>query len=405
MNRKRPFGNQENGLIRQGKEFVAMLVFQKDGNSNFAAAESSIESGACRIAFTPSPHNGIAELWFRCRIRNDGTEELPAKTRIVLKNIQGMLCCDAGRFVPVIRRECSDWIRLGRGERTVLPDGRVQLEWSTETPPSGGFFELAYCYPYDPENLEQMIAETSGYWTKDEIGVTRDDHLMIRLSNRYGDPQKPVPGLYLLARQHAAEVSGAWVLDGILRRLAEIRFGCPVWCVPFADPDGVMRGDYGKDSFPQDMNRSWGPHALMRHETQVIATDLRQWYQRILPDRSFVLDLHSPGADETGVYAFWSEKVRERKPAWKTESILSRIGVALTPYASSPFLRTSSYKPYSAWGAFSNLSEFCLETLSAPFASMETSYFETGGKILTRSDYRKIGSAVADVLTASLSGN
>ena len=395
-----------NSIIRNrrecGKGEYPMLVFQKDGNSNFASAESSVENGICRIAFTPSPHNGIAELWFRCRIRNDGRETLPARTRIILKNIQGMLCCDSGRFVPVIRRDHSDWTRLGRGERRVLPDGRILLEWTTETPSPGGFLELAFCYPYDPEELKRMIAETSGYWKTDEIGVTRDDHPMIRLSNQYGDPAKPVPGLYLLARQHAAEVSGAWVLDGILRRLAEIRFELPVWCVPFADPDGVMRGDYGKDSFPQDMNRSWGPHALMRHETQVIAGDLRLWYQRIQPDRSFILDLHSPGADETGVYAFWSEKVRERKPAWKTESILSRIAAALAPYASTPFLRTSGYKPYSAWGSFSNLSEFCLETLSAPFASMETSYFEAGGKILDRSDYRKIGSAVADVLAVAL---
>ena len=384
------------------KGVLQMLEFLRDGNSNFAAAESDIENGICRIAFTPSPHNGIAKLWFRCRVRNAGGERLPEKTKIVLKNIQGMLCCDTGRFIPVIRRDHSDWVRLGRGTRIVLADGRIQLEWITETPASGAFLELAFCYPYDPEELEQMMKETSGYWKKDEIGVTGDDHLMIRLSNHYGDPQRGVPGLYLLARQHAAEVSGAWVLDGILRRLAEIRPEFPVWCVPFADPDGVMRGDYGKDSFPQDMNRSWGPHALMRHETQVIAADLRLWHQRVMPDRSFVLDLHSPGADETGIYAFWLEKVREQKPAWKTESILTRLGNALAPYAASPFLRTSSYKPYSAWGMFSNLSEFCFDTLSVPFASMETSYFEAGGKVLDRADYRKIGSVIADELTAAL---
>ena len=69
-----------------------MLEFLRDGNSNFAAAESDIENGICRIAFTPSPHNGIAKLWFRCRVRNAEGERLPEKTKIVLKNIQGMLC-------------------------------------------------------------------------------------------------------------------------------------------------------------------------------------------------------------------------------------------------------------------------------------------------------------------------
>ena len=145
------------------KGVLQMLEFLRDGNSNFAAAESDIENGICRIAFTPSPHNGIAKLWFRCRVRNAGGERLPEKTKIVLKNIQGMLCCDTGRFIPVIRRDHSDWVRLGRGTRIVLPDGRIQLEWITETPASGAFLELAFCYPYDPEELEQMMKETSGF--------------------------------------------------------------------------------------------------------------------------------------------------------------------------------------------------------------------------------------------------
>lgn len=120
-----------------------------------------------------------------------------------------------------LRRERSDWERLEPEERRVLPDGRVFLEWIVDTPPSGGAFEFAFSFPYGPDELERMIAGTSGYWKKDEIGVTRDDHILIRLSNQYGDPQKPMPGLYLMARQHAAEVSGSWVLDGVLRRLAE----------------------------------------------------------------------------------------------------------------------------------------------------------------------------------------
>lgn len=375
-----------------------MLTFQKCENSNFAAAESSVEKEFCRIAFTPSPHNGIARLWFRCLVRNDGTETLPDQTRIVLKNIQGMLCCDKGIFVPVIRREDADWGRLGRGLRRILPDGRQQLEWTVKTPPPGGFLELAFCYPYDPEDLEKTLEETSGFWKKEEIGVTGSDRILYRLSNSCGNPDAPVAGVYLLARQHAGEVSGAWVLDGILRRLAERGTDLPVWCVPFADPDGVAQGDYGKDSFPQDMNRAWGPYAQMRNETREIAVDLRLWRRRIVPERSLVLDLHSPGADETGVYAYRPQHEQERKTAWKTELLLRSLEKALGAAAAQPFQRTSGYKPYSAWGSFSNLGEFCLNSLSVPFASLETSYFEAGGRILDRSDYRRIGGAIADVL-------
>lgn len=373
-----------------------MLTFQKTADSNFAAAESSVENGFCRIAFTPSPHNGIAKLWFRCMVRNDASADLPPQTKIILKNIHGMLGAENGRFQPVIRTDESEWKRLPRGTRTRLPDGRILLEWTVGTPRKNGFFELALCYPYGPSELGQMLSETAGYWKKDEIGVTRGDRILIRLSNQYGNPEKPTRGLYLLARQHAGEVPGSWVLDGVLRRLAERRAEFPVWCVPFADPDGIASGDYGKDSFPQDMNRSWGPYEFMRHETKVIGADMKEWRGRVFPDESLVLDFHAPGADETGVYTYCSAETRKVKPHWKTDEILERIGKALTPYAQTPFIKTSGYKKYSAWGGFANLSEFCLWTVPIPFAGIETSYYEAGGELLTAEAYRKIATRFAD---------
>ena len=374
----------------------AMLTFQKTADSNFAAEECSTENGFCRIAFTPSPHNGIAKSWFHWIVRNESIETLPPQTRIILKNLQGMLGAEEGRFQPVVRTDLSDWERLPGGVRRLLPDGRSQLEWVVETPRRHGFLECAFCYPYGMPELEQMCKETSGYWTENEIGVTGEGRKILRFSNCYGDPEQPERGLYLLARQHAGETPGSWVLDGLLRRLAERKAPFPVWSILFADPDGIANGDYGKDSFPHDMNRAWGPFEFMRHETKVIATDLREWRRRILPGESLVLDFHAPGVDETGVYAYVSDEARNLPFQWKPHELLQRIGKAISPCAQTPFLKTGGYKKYSAWGEFASLSEFCCWTLPLLSASIEISYWKAGGNVLTRTEYQKIGGRIAD---------
>lgn len=379
-----------------------MLTFQHMPNENYAAAESSVEGGKCRIEFTPSPHRGIAAMWFLCRIACPENEVLPVRTIVRLKNIQGMLGGGAGLFLPVIRFGSGDWKRLPRGRRIVGPDSRIHLEWELETPPPGRFFDLAFSFPYEEAQLEKLLCDTGSYWNVDEIGVTGADHRMLRLSNRYGKKEEPDSGLYLLARQHAGEVSGSWVLDGILRRFAERRPAITVWCVPFADPDGIANGDYGKDSFPHDMNRAWGPYEYMRRETKIIGADLREWHSRILPEQSFVMDFHSPGAEETGVYAYCSDEEKKAFPSRRTVEILEQIGAALGTYSQTPFIKTKGYQKFSAWGNFASLSDFCLWTVPVPYASFETSYFEAGGRTLTPEHYQEIGSRIADEIQSVL---
>ena len=115
-----------------------------------------------------------------------------------------------------------------------------------------------------------MIQETGSFWRVDTIGVSQGGRPLLRLSNDYGRPKGERPGVFLMARQHSGEVSGAWVLDGVLRRFAELGEAAPlVWAIPLANIDSVEQGDYGKDNFPYDMNRAWGK-LPMRHETLVL---------------------------------------------------------------------------------------------------------------------------------------
>jgi hypothetical protein len=71
------------------------------------------------------------------------------------------------------------------------------------------------------------------------------------------------------SREHAGEVSGAFVLDGFLRAMtaSPLRERFEVHALPMVDVDAVAEGRYGKDAPPADHHMSWcpdGPHLEVR---------------------------------------------------------------------------------------------------------------------------------------------
>ena len=64
--------------------------------------------------------------------------------------------------------------------------------------------------------------------------------------------------IILTARNHACESTGNYVLEGVLEELiANPIPDAKVFCVPFVDFEGVIRGDQGKNRVPHDHNRDY----------------------------------------------------------------------------------------------------------------------------------------------------
>ena len=64
--------------------------------------------------------------------------------------------------------------------------------------------------------------------------------------------------LMLFSRHHCCESTGTHVMEGMLRELWERPVpGLAVAAVPFADIDGVIAGDQGKNRIPHDHNRDY----------------------------------------------------------------------------------------------------------------------------------------------------
>jgi hypothetical protein len=327
---------------------------------------------------------------------------------LVLKHLENLLGGNAPQEVrPVVRyAEAKEdageggWARLSPGKPLPQADGRMWAEWEVEAPRS--HLDLAVCYPYGMPEVRQLVEAGQGYWRADVIGLSQAGRPLVRLSNNAGAAEETSrrPGAYFLARQHSGETPGSWVLDGLLRCLAEERVeDLTVWAVPLSNIDGVEQGDYGKDNFPWDLNRAWG-RPPMRHETLVLAQDARRWRARCRP--RLAIDFHAPGLCETtGLYAYGSkpELLNDALAAQETRW-LGVVREALGPYAARDFARVGRYP--SRWEQGPHASDF-FRSLEGVYAfTLECSYLRAGELLLTRAHYREAGRRMGRALAREL---
>lgn len=236
-------------------------------------------------------------LWFYFRL-----EDLEGdKVRLRLLNSDQCLGDSEGwaHNRPVYRVDGGEWHRLAHVEN-MWRDGHRLDTWF-EIPIKGSVIEFAFCYPYTLAQLEETISQCPCF-KKEILGYSSMYRQLIRLYSSI-DPAKP--GAYIIARQHASEVSGSWEIDGMLRFLSSdagktIRESMNWWFVPMVDIDGVEEGFYGKDQIYNDFNRSWHLSFPRRTELVAIEQDMRWWKKNCMGRIMF--DMHGPGHAERDSY-------------------------------------------------------------------------------------------------------
>lgn len=282
------------------------------------------------IRFAAEAKGGPERLWFDLRVERvqAGGEEL----LLELHHVESMLGSGRpGPVHPVWSADGGAWRRLPAGERLVLDDGRIQLRWRVPAPVGAG--RLAVCQPYAEAELRELAALPG--LRADAIGLSGAGRELTRIANRVDAEGGSRPGVFLLARQHAGEVPGSWVLEGMMRAFAVAEPGDPqVWSLPLVDVDGVVEGRYGKSHWPVDFNRAWLDQGLV-HEIALCRMQMKSWAKRCVP--AVVLDFHGPGLAEPGIFLFTSG---DQEPHG---SLNREVHAAAGRRAHADFFRESSY--------------------------------------------------------------
>ena len=121
-------------------------------------------------------------------------------------------------------------------------------------------------------------------------------------------------GIWVTARQHGAEVTSNYTLEGFMEFLLSdddqaraLRHNAVIHVVPMVNPDGAVLGNYRDSSLGVNLNRVWDGTATMSNapEVYLVQQAIADWVAAG-NDYSLYADLHSTSGSSSSHYAFYS---------------------------------------------------------------------------------------------------
>ncbi len=353
--------------------------------------------GKSVVRFAAEAKNCPLALWFHFRISGlDGTG-----LRCVLTNPEQTLDgADWSGNCIVYRSGGAKWIRTKKPERINVAGGRCEWAWDIEA--GDDEIEVAFCFPYQLADLEATLDKLGGTFSSTTIGMTPAGRQIVRVFNQPGKGN--LPGVFLTARHHAGETPGSWVLDGLLRRVAaekRLHERITWWAVPFVNLDDVVDGSYGKDPYPCDCNRAYGPGFPRRVEVAAVMADIRRLQQAA--NCLFFADLHAPGHNEHKNYVPAYDWRKDSSDNSADEKEFAERFCALCPEdIRSPLAYDTRQGalpgPYSGFAS----QRWAATVLNIDAVVLETSYQGNGKTYYTIEDYRRIGAALAETIAGGV---
>lgn len=250
------------------------------------------------------------------------------------------------------------------------------------------------CIPYLQSDLERFLqTQPAGAIRVDTLCRTRQGRAVELLS--IGKPDAP-KRLLLTCRHHANESMANFVIEGIISEFVakpDRYRDIFTRVVPFVDKDGVENGDQGKNRWPHDHNRDYGP-LTVHIETRAIMTLVEREQQHLM------IDLHCPwlrGKDNEAVYFVGKNNPRLQAGIERFSQLLSEEAPPQAPHF------TSDDIPFgSSWNTGSNYAQGKGFTLWAgenswepDSMSVEIPFATAHGQPFDRAGARDLGRAFA----------
>ncbi len=346
------------------------------------------------IRFAVEFRNGPEGLWFHFRL--DGlADHSGQRVRVVLANPHQTLGGpDWSTNSPVCRPVDGSWQRLGPPEEVQTLTGRQEWAWTLQTGEADSV-EVAACFPYQPDDLAATLGNAGEAFTTEFVGLTMLGRPLELVCT--GPAKADMPLAILTARHHAGETPGSWVLDGLLRRLAndpDARNAATWWALPMVNLDDVVAGNYGKDPAPHDCNRGYGN--VRRPESGAVMETV--WRAKSAAATVLLADLHAPSHRERSNYIptrGWSQDTidnplaipfAERLQANTPQDIRSPKAYVTPPG------NAQSRQPGQS------CARWCMESAGIDAVTIENSYQGNEQRDYTIDDYRRIGSALVDTI-------
>lgn len=173
---------------------------------------------------------------------------------------------------------------------------------------------FAWGPPYLPSHTDELIAkatQSSSPVRAFELCVSRGGHRQMALRiQEPGTIGKPVPAVWVIARQHAWESGSSWTAQGLVEwlisddpRAVRLRSSTEIVVVPIMDIDNVVLGNGGRGEKPRDHNRDWDdkPHwrAVEAAQREIQQLDAEGRFR-------LFIDLHNPDHRFPNPYFFRS---------------------------------------------------------------------------------------------------
>lgn len=217
---------------------------------------------------------------------------------------------------------------------------------------------LAYHYPYPFSRHEGFLSKWSAHPDVETIPLGRsvEDRPidLLRITSTHSLSSESKIGIWVIARQHSAEVTASYALEGFMEFVLSsdpaalaLRRNAVVNVVPFVNPDGATHGNYRNNARGINLNRVWNGTAseLTSPEVKAIETAIAAWVAAGNPYHLFV-DLHSiSGANPHFAYHSDSATQPPLYPTPPTYHADSRRFLALVNSSAPMFHPTNGVTP------------------------------------------------------------